>query len=138
MPARYIDAITEPAKTLDEVAYALELGFSGVMIDASLESLEQNIAITRRAVELARACGASVEAELGHVGVGDDVISPDQQQANLTRAEEAQRFVYETGVDALAVSIGTLHGLYRGKPKQSTPRARHIPSRRWSSRTATT
>ena len=54
---------------------------------------------------------------MGHVGQGDDVISADQQQAHLTRVDEAKRFVNETGVDALAVSIGTLHGLYRGKPK---------------------
>ena len=109
--------VLDHAKTLDEIEYALELGFSGVMIDASLAPLEQNIAITSRAVELAHAMGASVEAELGHVGVGDDVVSEDQQQAHLTRVDEAERFVKETGVDALAVSIGTLHGLYRGKPK---------------------
>jgi fructose-bisphosphate aldolase class II len=108
--------VLDHAKTLDEIEYALELGFSGVMIDASLAPLEQNIAITSRAVELAHAQGASVEAELGHVGVGDDVLSEHQQQAHLTRVDEAERFVNETGVDALAVSIGTLHGLYRGKP----------------------
>lgn len=108
--------VLDHAKTLDQIEYALALGFSGVMIDASLAPLEQNIEITRRAVELAHAKGASVEAELGHVGVGDDVISEDQQQAHLTRVDEATRFVNETGVDALAVSIGTLHGLYRGKP----------------------
>jgi fructose-bisphosphate aldolase, class II len=109
--------VLDHAKTLDEIEYALELGFSGVMIDASLAPLEQNIAITSRAVELAHAMGASVEAELGHVGVGDDIVSEDQQQAHLTRVDEAKRFVSETGVDALAVSIGTLHGLYRGTPK---------------------
>jgi fructose-bisphosphate aldolase, class II len=109
--------VLDHAKTLDEIEYALELGFSGVMIDASLAPLEQNIAITSRAVELAHAKGASVEAELGHVGVGDDIVSEDQQQAHLTRVDEAKRFVSETSVDALAVSIGTLHGLYRGTPK---------------------
>jgi fructose-bisphosphate aldolase class II len=109
--------VLDHAKTIDQIEYALELGFSGVMIDASLAPLEQNIALTRRAVELAHSKGASVEAELGHVGVGDDVISEDQQQAHLTHVDEAERFVKETGVDALAVSIGTLHGLYRGKPK---------------------
>jgi fructose-bisphosphate aldolase class II len=109
--------VLDHAKTLDQIEYALELGFSGVMIDASLAPLDQNIAITSRAVDLAHAKGASVEAELGHVGVGDDVISEDQQQSHLTRVDEAERFVKETGVDALAVSIGTLHGLYRGTPK---------------------
>jgi fructose-bisphosphate aldolase, class II len=107
--------VLDHARTIDQVEYALELGFSGVMIDASLEPLEQNIAITRKAVELAHAKGASVEAELGHVGVGQEVTE-DEQNASLTRVDEAERFVKETGVDALAVSIGTLHGLYRGKP----------------------
>jgi fructose-bisphosphate aldolase class II len=107
--------VLDHAKTLEQVEYALELGFSGVMIDASLAPLEQNIAITRKAVELAHAKGVSVEAELGHVGVEEEV-SEDEQKAHLTRVDEAERFVKETGVDALAVSIGTLHGLYRGKP----------------------
>ena len=105
--------VLDHARTLDQIEYALELGFSGVMIDASLALLEENIAITRRAVELAHAKGASVEAELGHVGQGDD---EDQHQSQLTRVDEAERFVRETGVDALAVSIGTLHGLYKGTP----------------------
>jgi fructose-bisphosphate aldolase class II len=54
---------------------------------------------------------------LGHVGQGDEIVSGDQHQAYLTRVDDARRFVAETGVDALAVSIGTLHGLYRGKPQ---------------------
>ncbi|HET9910774.1 MAG TPA: class II fructose-bisphosphate aldolase, partial [Anaerolineales bacterium] len=108
--------VLDHAKTLDQIEYALELGFSGVMIDASLAPLDQNIALTRQAVELAHAKGVAVEAELGHVGQGEEVLTEDQQQAHLTRVDEAKRFVEETGVDALAVSIGTLHGLYRGTP----------------------
>ena len=108
--------VLDHAKTLDEIECALELGFSGVMIDASLAPLEENIALTRRAVEFAHARGASVEAELGHVGHSDDIHVDDDQQLHLTRVDEAERFVKETGVDALAVSIGTLHGLYRGTP----------------------
>ena len=108
--------VLDHAKTLDEIQCALELGFSGVMIDASLMPLDQNIALTRAAVELAHAQGVSVEAELGHVGQGENVVSEELQQAYLTCVDEAERFVHETGVDALAVSIGTLHGLYRGKP----------------------
>lgn len=109
--------VLDHAKTLDQIECALELGFSGVMIDASLKPLDENIALTRAAVELAHAKGVSVEAELGHVGQGEDLLSEDQQQAHLTRVDEAERFVKETGVDALAVSIGTLHGLYRGRPQ---------------------
>jgi fructose-bisphosphate aldolase class II len=108
--------VLDHARTLDQIACALELGFSGVMIDASLAPLDQNIALTRQAVELAHAKGVSVEAELGHVGEGQNVVSEELQQTYLTRVEEAEHFVKETGVDALAVSIGTLHGLYRGTP----------------------
>jgi len=107
--------VLDHAKTLDQIKCALELGFSGVMIDASLAPLDQNIALTRKAVELAHAQGVSVEAELGHVGDGQ-VVSEELQRVYLTRVAEAEHFVKETGVDALAVSIGTLHGLYKGKP----------------------
>lgn len=109
--------VLDHAKTLGEVAYALELGFSGVMIDASLKPFDENVELTRSAVKLAHAKGVSVEAELGHVGQGEEILTEDQQHTQLTRVDEAERFVKETGVDALAVSIGTLHGLYRGKPK---------------------
>jgi fructose-bisphosphate aldolase class II len=109
--------VLDHAKTLEQIECALELGFSGVMIDASLKPLDENIAITRQAVKLAHAKGVSVEAELGHVGQGQDVVSADEQHAHFTRVDEAELFVNETGVDALAVSIGTLHGLYRGIPK---------------------
>jgi fructose-bisphosphate aldolase, class II len=108
--------VLDHAKTIAQIECALELGFSGVMIDASLAPLEENIALTRRTVELAHAQGVSVEAELGHVGDGQVGISEELQNVYLTRVDEAKRFVNETGVDALAVSIGTLHGLYRGAP----------------------
>jgi fructose-bisphosphate aldolase class II len=108
--------VLDHARALDEIECALELGFSGVMIDASLAPLNRNIALTRQTVELAHARGASVEAELGHVGQGDDIHGGDEQHLHLTRVDEAERFVKETDVDALAVSIGTLHGLYRGTP----------------------
>ena len=72
--------VLDHARTLDQIECALELGFSGVMIDASLAPLEENIAITRRAVELAHAQGVSVEAELGHVGDGQVVVSEELQQ----------------------------------------------------------
>ena len=120
--------VLDHAKTLDEIECALELGFSGVMIDASLLPLDKNIALTRQAVELAHTRGVSVEAELGHVGQGQDVVNDDQQQANLTRVDEAERFVKDTGVDALAISIGTLHGLYRGTPKLDFDRLAQIRS----------
>jgi fructose-bisphosphate aldolase, class II len=125
--------VLDHARTLDQIVCALELGFSGVMIDASLAPLDQNIALTRQAVELAHAQGVSVEAELGHVGEGQNVVSEELQEVYLTCVDDAERFVNETGVDALAVSIGTLHGMYRGKPHLDFDRlsqlraACHIP-----------
>lgn len=109
------------ASNLEQVRAALALGFPSVMIDGSTLPLAENIALTRQAVEEAHARGVSVEAELGHVGGGDEEPDeePDEAEAasRLTPVEEAGRFVSETHVDALAVAIGTVHGLYRGKPK---------------------
>jgi fructose-bisphosphate aldolase class II len=96
------------------------------MIDASAAPLEENMALTRRVAELAHAKGVSVEAELGHVGGGQEVLNEDEQHARLTPVHEAERFVQETGVDALAVAIGTAHGLYRVKPQLDLERLKQI------------
>jgi fructose-bisphosphate aldolase, class II len=105
------------SKDLELVQRAIDAGFSSVMIDGSTLPLAENIALTRQAVAAAHACGISVEAELGHVGQGDEVLTAEQAAGRLTRPEEASQFVRETGVDALAIAIGTAHGLYRGTPK---------------------
>ena len=102
--------------TLEQVAWGIRLGVSGVMLDASSLPFEQNVALTRRAVEMCHPVGVSVEAELGHVGYSTEKISDADSHARLTRVDEAVRFVAETQVDALAVAVGTIHGLYRGKP----------------------
>ena len=102
--------------TLEQVAWGIRLGVSGVMLDASSLPFDQNVALTRRAVEMCHHVGVSVEAELGHVGYSTEKISDADSHARLTRVDEAVRFVAETQVDALAVAVGTIHGLYRGKP----------------------
>ncbi len=102
--------------TLEQVAWGIKLGASGVMLDASNLPFEQNVALTRRAVAMCHPVGVSVEAELGHVGYSTEKISDADSHARLTRVDEAVRFVAETQVDALAVAVGTIHGLYRGKP----------------------
>jgi len=96
------------AKVLDEIKQALECGFSSVMIDGSEMRLAENIELTCRAAELARLAGASVEAELGFVGYAEGAASV------MTDPQEAGQFVAETGVDALAVSVGNTH-LQTGK-----------------------
>ncbi len=93
------------------VREAVEAGFTSVMIDASDKPLEENIAATREVSRYAHLHGASVEGELGRIGTAD-FVETDTNVQGLTDPREAERFVDETGVDALAVSVGTAHGLY--------------------------
>ncbi len=92
--------------------------YSSVMIDASHEPFEQNVAITRRVVERAHAKGISVEAELGMLGGVEEDIQVDEKHAMLTDPDEAAEFVRQTGCDSLAVAIGTSHGAYKFKGRQ--------------------
>ena len=93
--------------------------YSSVMIDASHESFEENIAITKRVVDRAHAKGLSVEAELGMLGGVEEDIVVDEGNACLTNPDEAVEFVKRTGCDALAAAIGTSHGAYKFKGHQS-------------------
>lgn len=101
----------------DYIKHAIELGFSSVMIDASMDSFEENVRKTKRIVELARPRGITVEAEIGHVGQGANYENYDKTDSVYTTVEEAKAFAEQTGVDSLAVSIGTAHGVYRGSGK---------------------
>ena len=92
--------------------------YSSVMIDASHEPFEENIAITRRVVERAHAKGISVEAELGMLGGVEEDIQVDEKHAMLTDPDEAAEFVERTGCDSLAVAIGTSHGAYKFMGRQ--------------------
>ena len=87
--------------------------YSSVMIDASHDPLEENIAITRRVVDAAHAKGISVEAELGMLGGVEEHVSVDEKNACLTDPKEAEQFIKESGCDSLAVAIGTSHGAYK-------------------------
>jgi fructose-bisphosphate aldolase, class II len=92
--------------------------YSSVMIDASHEEFEQNIAITKRVVDRAHAKGISVEAELGRLGGVEEDVKVDEGNACLTNPDEAVEFVRRTGCDSLAAAIGTSHGAYKFKGKQ--------------------
>ena len=98
---------------------AVRDGYTSVMIDGSKLPLEENIALTRRVVEMAKSQWAemNVEAELGRLGGKEDNVVVKEGEDIYTDPEEASRFVAETGVDSLAVAIGTAHGFYKGKPK---------------------
>lgn len=92
--------------------------YSSVMIDASHEPFEENVAITRRVVERAHANGLSVESELGMLGGVEEDIQVDEKHAMLTDPDEAKVFVEQSGCDSLAVAIGTSHGAYKFSGKQ--------------------
>ena len=104
----------------EETCYdCIDSGFySSVMIDASHESFEKNVEITKRVVERAHAKGISVESELGMLGGVEEDIQVDEKHAMLTDPEEARKFVELTDCDSLAVAIGTSHGAYKFSGKQ--------------------
>ena len=102
---------------MDVVFRAIKAGFGSVMYDGSMLPYEQNLANTKKVCEVAHACGVSVEAELGSIAAGDKSHegSADDKEV-YTDPKLAKEFVEITKVDALAVSVGTVHGLYKGKP----------------------
>lgn len=117
-------------KDFEIVKRCLDSGFTSVMIDASHLKFEDNIALTRKVVELAHADDVSVEAELGRL-TGVEDFSDEEKKAILTNPEAAKEFVEHTGVDALAVAIGTSHGAYKfkGEPRLDFRRLTEIRKR---------
>lgn len=111
--------------TFDEIVKAIHAGFTSVMMDASSCDFEENVRRTKEIVKIAHAVNVSVEAEIGHVG-GAEGGGDDGLGSMLTDPAEAVRFVEETGVDCLAVSVGTAHGLYKGVPKLDFERLEEI------------
>ena len=110
--------------TFDRCMEALTLGFSSIMFDGSAGDYEKNIADTREIVKIAHSFGATVEGEIGHVGQAD---AGDNDASDMyTKVEEALDYANATGVDALAVSIGTAHGAYKSKPKLDLKRLNDI------------
>ena len=93
-------------------------GFSSVMIDGSHHSFEDNIELTKKVVEYAHAHGVVVEGELGRLAGIEDKVNVSAEDASYTRPDEVEEFVTKTGVDSLAIAIGTSHGAYKFKPGQ--------------------
>ncbi len=113
--------------TFERTMEALKLGFSSVMFDASAKERDANFAETAEVVRIAHAFGASVEGEIGHVGVAADC---DNDKSDMyTTPDEAAEFIERTGVDALAVAIGSAHGVYKTKPKLNIPRLVEIAAK---------
>lgn len=104
--------------TFEECMRAIRAGFTGVMIDGSLLPYEENVALTKKVVEAAHAVGVSVEAEIGTIGAKTSETESGIEGIHYTDPDDAQDFVERTGVDALAIAIGTAHGQY---PKGYVP-----------------
>lgn len=112
--------------TFDRCIEALQLGFSSIMFDGSAGDSEKNLADTREIVKIAHSMGVSVEGEIGHVGNAD---SCENAEDMYTTPEEAEAFIKATGVDALAIAIGTAHGAYKNKPCLDIERLKAIRAR---------
>lgn len=115
--------------SFEQAVLCIRYGFSSVMVDGSSRPFEENVELTRRIVSIAHAAGVSVEGELGKIGGTEDDVTVAEKDALMTDPDEAVRFVELTGVDLLAVAIGTAHGVYRGKPELDFRRLRTISSR---------
>ena len=98
-------------------------GFTSVMIDGSHYAFEENIEVTKKVVEYAHAHGVVVEGELGRLAGVEDDVKVSAADSSYTRPEEVEEFVTKTGVDSLAIAIGTSHGAYKFKPEQCTRNA---------------
>ena len=113
--------------TFERTMEALKLGFTSVMFDASTKDPAVNLAETREVVRIAHAFGATVEGEIGHVG---EASNGDESAEDMyTTPQEAEDFIKATGVDALAIAIGSAHGVYKSKPKLNIDRLKEIRAR---------
>jgi len=109
----------------DIIKRAIDYGFTSVMYDGSMLPFDENVANTKKVVDYAHARGVDVEAELGHVA-GKELDGIEASEAKLTEPGEVLEFVNKTKVDALAVSIGTAHGVYTSEPKLNIARLKEI------------
>ncbi|TXJ34880.1 class II fructose-bisphosphate aldolase [Brachyspira aalborgi] len=110
----------------ESIKEAIDSGFSSVMIDGSSLPIDENIKLTKRVVEFAHSKGVSVEGEIGTIGGNEDGIKANIDASMYTEPKDALRFYKETEIDAMAISIGTAHGLYKGKANISFEKLKEI------------
>lgn len=111
--------------SFDLAAKAVRAGYTSIMIDGSGLPFEENIRLSKAVAEMCHACGIPVEAELGRVGGKEDDLSVEDESP-YTDPQEAKEFVERTGIDSLAVGIGTAHGIYQGEPRVDLKRLEEI------------
>lgn len=113
-------------ENVNEIKKDIDIGFRSCMIDASKHEFEENIAIVKDVVEYAHKFDTTVEAELGKLGGKEDDLVVDEKDSMYTNPDDAVEFVVRTGVDSLAIAIGTAHGLYKGEAKLDFDRLKEI------------
>ncbi|MBZ4645730.1 MAG: fba [Clostridia bacterium] len=99
------------------IVQCIQNGYTSVMIDGAELPYQENVALVKKVVEMAHFAGVAVEGELGRIGGTEDDMTVDEREATFTVPEEAKDFVEATGIDTLAIAIGTAHGVYKGEPK---------------------
>ena len=110
----------------EDIKHYIDLGFKSTMIDGSHLSYEDNINIVKDVVDYAHRFDATVEAELGRLGGQEDDLVVDEKDAMYTNPAQAKEFVDKTGIDSLAIAIGTAHGLYKGEARLDFDRLKEI------------
>lgn len=108
------------------VIKCIKEGYSSVMVDGSMLDYKENVSFVREVVKVAKAVGVAVEGEIGKIQGTEDTINVDSDNENLTLPNEAKKFAEDTGLDTLAVAIGTAHGVYKGEPKLDFKRLENI------------
>ncbi|MGI5851382.1 MAG: class II fructose-1,6-bisphosphate aldolase [Caldicoprobacterales bacterium] len=116
-------------ESFDIIMHCIRAGYTSVMIDGSKLPYDENVTIVKKVVDIARRVDVAVEGEIGRIGGTEDDMTTDERDAALTVPEEAWDFARATGVDTLAVAIGTAHGLYKGEPKLDFERLSAINDR---------
>ncbi|MFZ4453014.1 class II fructose-1,6-bisphosphate aldolase [Salibacterium aidingense] len=114
--------------SFEKCVEAIRAGFTSVMIDGSHYPLEENIALTKRVVEVAHSVGVSVEAELGRIGGQEDDVVVENAEETYAIPSECKQLVEQTGVDCFAPALGSVHGPYKGEPNLGFDRMKEIAS----------
>jgi fructose-bisphosphate aldolase, class II len=112
--------------TFERTIQCIHHGFTSVMFDVAHLSFDENVAITKEVVRIAHATGVTVEGELGRIGGEEAGINVTDSDVHLTDPDEAAKYVEQTGIDALAVAIGTAHGFYKSEPNIRLERLKQI------------
>ena len=110
----------------DTIVSCIQSGYTSVMIDGAHHDYDANVALVKSVVHMAHAVGVQVEGEIGKIGGVEDDLFVNEADAAFTIPEEAKRFAEDTGIDTIAVAIGTAHGMYKGEPKLDFERIKKI------------